>query len=134
MREQVNRFGFNWVLLLYIQQHAGLFRRRTNVNDVIDNNKTNCQMSMVRGDKKHESKNAIKKPCYCALIIPFKPFLFELKSWIHFYSLCAGRIHPLSFAVSSFGSLAKNKLNNSILPLLTVCTHKHICRRRYVSL
>jgi hypothetical protein len=38
----------NWVYLLsYIRQHAGLFRRRTNVNDVIDNNKTNLQLSMV---------------------------------------------------------------------------------------
>jgi hypothetical protein len=26
-------------LLLYIRQHAGLFRRRTNVNDVFDNKK-----------------------------------------------------------------------------------------------
>jgi hypothetical protein len=26
----VNRYGFNWLLLLYICPHAGLFRRRTN--------------------------------------------------------------------------------------------------------
>jgi hypothetical protein len=31
-------------LLLYIHQHAGLFRRRTNVNDVFDNKKiVSCQ-------------------------------------------------------------------------------------------
>jgi hypothetical protein len=31
-------------LLLYIRQHAGLFRRRTNVNDVFENKKiVSCQ-------------------------------------------------------------------------------------------
>jgi hypothetical protein len=31
-------------LLFYIRQHAGLFRRRTNVNDVFDNKKiVSCQ-------------------------------------------------------------------------------------------
>jgi hypothetical protein len=30
MRKQVNRCGFKWGLLLYIRQHAGLFRSRTN--------------------------------------------------------------------------------------------------------
>jgi hypothetical protein len=31
-------------LLLYISQHAGLFRKRTNVNDVFDNKKiVSCQ-------------------------------------------------------------------------------------------
>jgi hypothetical protein len=53
MREQVNRYGgFNWVLLLYIRQHAGLFGRKTNVNDVIDKNKTNCQLSMAQGRRR----------------------------------------------------------------------------------
>jgi hypothetical protein len=50
MREQVHQYGFNWVLL---------FRRRT--NDVIENNKTNCQLSMVRGDREHGSKTACLK-------------------------------------------------------------------------
>jgi hypothetical protein len=64
MLEQVNRYGFNWVLLLYIRQHAGHFRRRTNVNDVIDNSKINCQLSMARGERENGLKTAcFKKEC-----------------------------------------------------------------------
>jgi hypothetical protein len=40
-------------VLSYIREHASVFRRRTNVNDVVDNDKTNCQLSMVRSDREH---------------------------------------------------------------------------------
>jgi hypothetical protein len=49
IREQVNQFGFSWVyLLLYIRQHAGLFRRRTNVNDGFDGDPTFAHTSFAQ--------------------------------------------------------------------------------------